>query len=183
VGGWRPHRGPEHSDPSDSGIQLYETGEINDRGEIAVNGLDANSNNHAILLIPCDENHPDVAGWDYDLIDAETAARINQNPTERPGTLTPGTHMAGMFHRFRLSKKPASGGKLGDLCHSRNRQLAGRPSAGSRSGNPASYCEMFNGVLTGLSPFANRLLLPWIFHRMQYRAVGDFGGAPRVRSH
>jgi len=53
--------------PPNSGIQLYETGQINDRGEIAVNGLDANKNNHDILLIPCDENHADIEGCDYSL--------------------------------------------------------------------------------------------------------------------
>jgi probable HAF family extracellular repeat protein len=74
--------------PPNSGIQLYETGQINDRGEIAVNGLDANGNNHDILLIPCDENHPGVEACDYSMVDAATAAqsappRSTFNPTQR----------------------------------------------------------------------------------------------------
>jgi len=90
-----------------SGLQLYEADEINDRGEIVVQGLDASGNNHAVLLIPCDENHPDVSGCDYDLIDAETAAaRVSPTPTtQRPATLSPRGRTAGMFNRFR---SPAS---------------------------------------------------------------------------
>jgi hypothetical protein len=48
-------------------------GNINDRGEISINGWDG-SNNHSVVLIPCDENHLDVEGCDYSTIDAETAA-------------------------------------------------------------------------------------------------------------
>ena len=59
---------------SSSGIQLVEAVQINDRGEIAAQGPDTNGNNHAVLLIPCDENHPGVEGCDYDLVDAKTAA-------------------------------------------------------------------------------------------------------------
>jgi len=60
--------------PPNSGIQLVEGVQINDRGEIAVQGPDVNGNNHALLLIPCDGNHPGVVGCDYSLIDAATAA-------------------------------------------------------------------------------------------------------------
>ena len=75
--------------PPNSGIQLYETGQINDRGEIAVNGSDASGNNHDILLIPCDESHPGLEGCDYSLVDAATAAaqsaapRSISNPMQR----------------------------------------------------------------------------------------------------
>jgi hypothetical protein len=37
---------------------------INDRGEITAQGLLANGDQHAVLLIPCDENHPGVEGCD-----------------------------------------------------------------------------------------------------------------------
>ena len=136
--------------PTNPDLQLDHAFQINDRGEITARGTFSNGDTHSLVLIPCDENHPDVAGCDYELIDAETAARINQNPTQRPGALTPATHMARMFHRFRspksrllraslaISATPAAGDGLDD------HQLA------PRYGNPASYCEMFNGVLTGL---------------------------------
>jgi len=75
--------------PPNSSIQLIEALQINNRGEIAGNGVDANGNNHAVLLIPCDENHPDVAGCDYSMVDASAAApsaapRFVPNSTQRP---------------------------------------------------------------------------------------------------
>jgi probable HAF family extracellular repeat protein len=89
--------------PATSGVQLTEAQQINDRGEIAVEGPDANGNNHAVLLIPCDENHPDVEGCDYDTIDAETAAaRFSPTPVmQRPATLSSRGRAPGMFNRFR----------------------------------------------------------------------------------
>jgi probable HAF family extracellular repeat protein len=59
--------------PPNSGIQLVEGVQINNRGEIAVQGPDANGNNHAVLLIPCDENHPGVEGCDYSMVDVTAA--------------------------------------------------------------------------------------------------------------
>jgi len=61
--------------PPGSGLQLYEADQINDRGEIVVQGVDASGNNHAVLLIPCDENHPSAEGCDYSMVDAATAAQ------------------------------------------------------------------------------------------------------------
>jgi probable HAF family extracellular repeat protein len=75
--------------PPNSGLQIYETDQINDRGEIAAQASDADGNNHALLLIPCDGNHPGVVGCDYSLVDASTAPqstapRLFPNPTLRP---------------------------------------------------------------------------------------------------
>lgn len=142
--------------PSNSGIQLYETGQINDRGEIAVNGLDANSNNHDILLIPCDENHPAVEGCDYDLIDADTAAALaGPDPASRPATLTPGTRLPGMLNRFRFPKSrpghaPAPGASLAISATPVTGDWLGDHQLVPRYVIPESYCEMFNGLLTGL---------------------------------
>lgn len=88
---------------SNSGLQLNEAGQINDRGEISLNARDANGNNHAVLLIPCDENHPDVEGCDYDTIDAETpTARFSPTPViQRRTTLSSRGRASGMFNRFR----------------------------------------------------------------------------------
>ena len=68
--------------PSNSGLQLNEAGQINDRGEIAVNATDASFNNHDVVLIPCDENHPNVAGCDYSLVEASGAA-VHTTPAVR----------------------------------------------------------------------------------------------------
>jgi probable HAF family extracellular repeat protein len=68
--------------PPNSGLQLNEVGNINDRGEISINGWDG-SNNHAVVLIPCDENHPGVEGCDYSLVDATAAARVQTPQVKR----------------------------------------------------------------------------------------------------
>ena len=46
---------------------------INDHGEIAGQGVLSNGDSRVVLLIPCDENHPDVEGCDYGLVEDETA--------------------------------------------------------------------------------------------------------------
>jgi probable HAF family extracellular repeat protein len=56
--------------PAGSTLHLENTQTINNRGEIAGFGSDAAGNQHAFVLIPCDEGHPDVAGCDYTKIDA-----------------------------------------------------------------------------------------------------------------
>jgi probable HAF family extracellular repeat protein len=75
--------------PPGSDLHLEFPGTINDRGEIAGNGSDSNGNEHAFLLIPCDENHPDVDGCDYSLVDASTTAPDRPTPTQRPTTANP----------------------------------------------------------------------------------------------
>jgi probable HAF family extracellular repeat protein len=85
--------------PPGSSLQLIVAYWINDHGEIVGLGHDPTCPNgdsctpHAIVLIPCDENHADVEGCDYDMMDAETAAQV------RPAQITE-------------SSAPASGVKL-----------------------------------------------------------------------
>jgi len=71
-------------------LVLVEAGEINDRGEISVNASDANGNNHVVLLIPCDDDHPDVHGCDYD-----TNRRRDRSGTKHGASLRSETEEAG----------------------------------------------------------------------------------------
>jgi len=66
--------------PPNSPLYIVYAYTINRRGEIAVNGIDANGIEQAAVLIPCDENHAGVEGCDYSTMDAATAA---QSPAPR----------------------------------------------------------------------------------------------------
>lgn len=58
-----------------SGLTVREADFINDRGEIAGRAVLPNGDVHAVLLIPCDEDHAGVEGCDYDLVDAAAAQK------------------------------------------------------------------------------------------------------------
>jgi uncharacterized membrane protein len=75
--------------PPGSGLQLYEADQINDLGEISVQGSDANGNNHVVLLIPCDDNHPAVEGCDYSLVDASAASPVEAAVRTTSGPVLP----------------------------------------------------------------------------------------------
>ena len=65
--------------PPGSGIDVAAADSINDRGEISSEGELPNGDNRAVLLIPCDENHPDVEGCDYSTVDSTVgAANVSQ---------------------------------------------------------------------------------------------------------
>jgi probable HAF family extracellular repeat protein len=70
--------------PPGSGVTLVSGMSINDQGEIASQGIFSNGDIHAFVLIPCDENHQDVAGCDYDTVDAATAAQVRSAQTAPP---------------------------------------------------------------------------------------------------
>jgi hypothetical protein len=67
--------------PPNSGLQLTRAVYINDRGEIAAQGNFSNGDIHTFILIPCDENHPDVEGCDYDPVEATSEAPVR--PAQR----------------------------------------------------------------------------------------------------
>ena len=78
--------------PPGSDLYLGQAISMNDRGEIAGEGLLSNGDRRAYLLIPCDENHPGVEGCDYTLVDAVAAARENPaSVVQRPTTTAPNT--------------------------------------------------------------------------------------------
>jgi probable HAF family extracellular repeat protein len=91
-----------------SGLTVFAGNLINNRGEIAGRGRLPNGDEHAILLIPCDENHPDIEGCDYDTVTAETVAQFNaapvtQAPVPSPAKLSP-TEMMTRFQSPRTGR-------------------------------------------------------------------------------
>ncbi len=67
---------------SGSDLLLTIAHNINDRGEIGVGGVTSDGNNHAVLLIPCDEHHPRIEGCDYSMVEAGPPASVQ--PSVRP---------------------------------------------------------------------------------------------------
>jgi uncharacterized membrane protein len=88
--------------PPNSPLRLVYAYEINHRGEIAGNGWDANSNEHAFLLIPCDDGHPGIKGCDYSLVDASAAP---QSPV--PRYVPSATHLPPQARRTYRSHMPS----------------------------------------------------------------------------
>jgi probable HAF family extracellular repeat protein len=68
--------------PPGSGLTVLSALDINDRGEIAGNAVLPNGDLHAVLLIPCDEDHSEIEGCDFNTVDSDTAARV------RPAQIT-----------------------------------------------------------------------------------------------
>jgi probable HAF family extracellular repeat protein len=73
--------------PSGSGMVFKVPASINDRGEIAIQGILSNGDYRAILLIPCDEDHLGVEGCDYSLVEAHSAATGSMLVTEKPAAV------------------------------------------------------------------------------------------------
>ncbi len=70
------------------GSDLQLTGAVynNDRGEIAGFGVLPSGDEHAYVLIPCDSDHPDVDGCDYDPVDLDA---LNASaPANSPSSAT-----------------------------------------------------------------------------------------------
>jgi probable HAF family extracellular repeat protein len=76
--------------PPGSGLNLAVAFSINDHGEINGNGVLSNGDQHAFLLIPCDEDHPGLEGCDYSMLDAATLA---QNTESRKSETVPSANV------------------------------------------------------------------------------------------
>ena len=59
---------------SKSSVHLAVGSYIDNQGEIAAIGVLPNGDGRAVLLIPCDENHPGIEGCDYSMVDAAEVA-------------------------------------------------------------------------------------------------------------
>jgi hypothetical protein len=66
--------------PPNSPLKLVYAFAINHRGEIPGNGIDANGNVRAFLLIPCDENHAHLEDCDYSLVETSGTAAASSTP-------------------------------------------------------------------------------------------------------
>lgn len=70
---------------------------INDRGEITGGRVLPDGDTHAFILIPCDENHPNVEGCDYRLVNGaavqSSTAALAQAPATSPVSLPPAKMM------------------------------------------------------------------------------------------
>lgn len=73
-----------------SGLVVREGDDISDSGEIAGRAVLANGDVHAVLLIPCDENHPGIEGCDYGVAEEAAEAPTFAAPTvlSKPKTMT-----------------------------------------------------------------------------------------------
>ena len=61
--------------PENTPLYLFMASFIDDRGQIAALGSLPNGDMHAVLLIACDDSHPDVEGCDYSSLDPAQAAQ------------------------------------------------------------------------------------------------------------
>ena len=136
--------------PSGSGVHLFAGFWTNDGGEIVAGGsapvCDMSATcEHAYLLIPCDENHPDIEGCDYNPVEAATAAQV------RPAQITQAPPAA--------SKAKLSPAELLSRFRGRNRNFGAPPAvlndgAESNAFNAASAITNLEPAPTNLTSFA-----------------------------
>ena len=79
---------------------------LNDLGEIAADGILPNGDVHAVILIPCDDNHANVAGCDFSMVDANSTILSKSAPAKPLTFFTAKSqthvraHFANRSHRF-----------------------------------------------------------------------------------
>lgn len=141
--------------PSNPGLVLFNALYINDRGEIAAQAVLPDGDIHSIVLIPCDENHLNVAGCDYSLVDAATAALVNPSAAIRQrGVLTPTGSAPGMLNQFRSpssrrTQRPGTVALPKVALPTTKSDWLDDHKLSPYSGNPFAHCEIRGGVLTG----------------------------------
>lgn len=84
--------------PETSTLHMEFPQKINDRGEIAGSGVDAQGNEHAFLAIPCDSEHPGLEGCDYTTVDGNTS--VAHAPASMRTSVAPGAETVRRLMRF-----------------------------------------------------------------------------------
>jgi probable HAF family extracellular repeat protein len=134
--------------PDGSPLYLLYADHINDEGEIAGNGVDADGNNHAFLLIPCDENHPNVAGCDYSTVDTTHATLVS------PPAIAPRTAISGRANpsrpmlpeRLTLSRLRGAANLAGPLAGNVQQNLGTTPKAAIARDIEATQTHVLTGM-------------------------------------
>ena len=145
--------------PSNPDLQLDHAFYINDRGEIAARGVFSNGDIRSLVLIPCDDNHPDVEGCDYSLVDAAMLQPSPAPAPEHPAAGTPlGRMPEAMSNRFRSRLGPRTSGSAIDSTPAAEHapsastddvDVEGDQLLGPLVGYNKGYCGVYGGKLTG----------------------------------
>jgi probable HAF family extracellular repeat protein len=97
-----------------AGLRLQSASNITYLGEIVGTALDTSHNQHAVLLIPCDANHPNIEGCNYSPVNATAEAEAADPATDSTSPaaaasasrLSPFALMAGMRSSFSGHRHP-----------------------------------------------------------------------------
>jgi probable HAF family extracellular repeat protein len=127
--------------PPNSGLYLNLALYINDRGEIAGQGATSAGDNHAFLLIPCDEKHAGVEGCDYSMMKAPTAVAQPRPALLKPSRQVPSRTLSSWRSRYRGTASCTGGNRAAN-----DRLDSAMPSNPAESG----FCGVnINDTLTG----------------------------------
>lgn len=94
--------------PPNPNLQLTHALYFNDRGDVAAEGMVSKGDIHAFILIPCDENHADLEGCDFDAVDAETAAQVRPAQIIAPSAASSFAKLSPALRMTRFRSMPAN---------------------------------------------------------------------------
>jgi probable HAF family extracellular repeat protein len=95
--------------PANSDINLGGAMNANDRGEIVAEGALPNGDIHAVLLVPCDEDHPNLVSCDYSMVDSVDLPRSMPPRADQPASaLYPSNSVppSGLLQQIPMGRRP-----------------------------------------------------------------------------